>query len=506
MLGNDGFVTACQNFLAKFRFSNAYSTDLFEYFMGQWPADGSGGIDRMEFYNVLVTWSTQRGFPLITAKEGDRTASSRVWQLSQQQYLLTDNDDNVRWPVWVQYSYKTAANVEVVNATWLLASNDYAAVVETPLDAQYVKFNYNRTAFYRVLYSSSSAYDDFRTALTRNTTTLTMQDRISLIADTYQMQRDGLLKSWSTLLNSTLPILAREASFPVWATGAYVVEDMWSRIRLAARNGTDDGEVVKSYVQKLVGYAASSVQWAVDNDHLNGLKQGRLGPLTCRFQLSPCLDSARTYYQYWLGNGSTATIIPANLRSVSIGYGARQRQDAVLLFTSYYLNAAASPTPQLATLYLEAAMQAAHPADILTMLQYFTNTTNPTLRFTDTVPSVMARLNQLNDQAQPTLVAALVQNPSLFHQLVLPFDAAGRSRAQFNSLIDVLVGAIQTQGDLDDIRNKVFTSDNFKALSGAGQTKVNAAYAVADANIEWVGANWPAMKAAMQSALATVLM
>ena len=507
MLGEQAFQTACQQFLAANRFSNALSSDLFAAFAAQWT-----GGPASQLQAVLTAWGSQRGFPLITATDAS-TASQRVWQLSQRPYNLSDD---TRWPVWVQYSYRTAAGVQQQGAVWLNESSGWSASVSVPPDVQYVALNHNRTSFYRVVYPSLSAYDELRRAVAGSPSALGLQDRCGLVADAYWTQVDGYLQSWPSVLNATLRILAGEASFPVWQVGVTVLGDMWGRLRTALYSDTTGGrDTVRSYMAWLAGYASSAVQWEVDTHqqpamHLNGMMQAVFGPFACRVGVQACLQLAARQYGNWTGNESTeAALPPANLRALTLAYGQTGVQSspspAESLFLRY-LNTTATPTQQLATLHLEAAAVAAQPNDIVNFTQYLIaggpgNSPGP-LRFTDTVQNVFARLYTLNDVAQPTLVALMTGSPALFDVAVLPYDT-DRGRGTFNTLVDMLVGGVQLSGDLDRLRSQLLTSDRLSKLSQAGQARVQQALVTAQRNIQWVTDNWANMRAAMEAALAT---
>ena len=504
MLGESRFQTACQQFLAAHRFSNALATDLFGYFAAQWT-DGPAS----EMHSILSTWGNQRGFPLVTVAD-ESTASQRVWVLSQKQYLL---DDGSRWPVWVQYSYKTAAGGEVVGAVWLNASNEYSARVSTPPDVQYVALNRGRASFYRVVYPSAAVYDEFRSAVTANGSMLAAADRIGLIADAYWTRVDGYQQSWSSTLNSTLRLLSVEAGYPVWTAGLTVLNDMWGRLRFAIRNDTTGLGTARSYIRMLASHAASVVQWEVDTHqrpdaHMHGMMQAAFGPLACKLHTPHCLQATASLYAQWRGNGSTQAALPsANMRALTLAYGLfdtpQAEQWAEQLF-GMYLSPALSPIPQLATLYLEAAMVAARPHDVMNFTQYIVSQPAGTtgLRFTDTVLSVLTRLMQLSDIAQPTLLSMLVDSPTVFDSLVLPYDN-NPTRQAFNQTVDGLIGNIQLAADLDTVKQHLLTQDRLDKMSAMGRARVNQAMAQAQRNIDWVVGNWPDIRAAMQAALNT---
>ena len=511
MLGETTFQTACQQFLATYRFSTAYASDLFAAFAAQMPDADSAAMMR----DALGVWGNKRGFPLVRVSDVTPAsgATSRVWQVRQQQYKL--EDEGATWPVWLQYSVVSAGGVRSVGAVWLNASNGYAVTLQTPLDSAYVTLNYNRTSFYRVQYEPASVYEELRVALANNMTRdqVTLQDRIGLLADAYWTQVDGYLGSWPAVVNSTLRILAREHDYPVWAGGLTVLNDLWGRLRLAVRNDTDaEGHrMLRSYMHMLVEHAAETVGWEVDtrqhqDTHLNGMMQVAFGPLACRFDARPCLDAASRLYAGWKNSSMSASALPtANMRAVSLGYGARLAGEASGLIVQYLTN---SPTQQHATLYLEGAMVAARSSDIAQLTQYLVTIANSSaasdaLRYSDTVWSVVQRLSQLNEAAVPTMLAEFTQSPASFDALILPYDysAPNSSRAAFTTLVNTLVGGIQAQKDLDEVRSKLFTADRYGAMTDAGRSAVDAAYVSAQSNIDWASNNWPSIKQAMQGAL-----
>ena len=213
MLGYSAFQKACQNFLAAYRFSNAWSIDLFGYFSAQASMPGKNLTD------VLWSWGSQAGFPLIIAAPFDAAISESgygtvAWQLTQQPYRLSSQQ---LWPVWVQYSYQYEGEDPVTDSLWLDSSNNYVAplTLDPSKSVLWCKLNTERRGFYRVLYPllTDSPYAAFQSLLSNvsNPPGWTHQDKIGLLLDAYQTQLDGYLQSWETVKPQQHPAAARAA-------------------------------------------------------------------------------------------------------------------------------------------------------------------------------------------------------------------------------------------------------------------------------------------------------
>ena len=485
MLGESFFYSGARAFLDTYKRSNALSIDYFNILQQYAPST----LSYLNLTDVLWAWASQAGFPLITASPSATTpAGQRSWTLTQSQYNLSTSQ---QWPVWVEYVYQPSAGAAMYGSVWLNSTTGYTATVMVPDSVRYLKLNFNRTGFYRVQYPPS-AYYEFQVELNNQLVPVgswTHQDRISLLLDTYQMQLDGFLQSWPIALNATL-FLQRERAYSVWVAGAYIINDLWSRLRFAvqeeARSDPVGQQNVMRFIQTLTNYSTSTLMWQQVNfsQHLEGMMQLTIAPLACKVRNSLCRQQAVAWYGMW---NSSSMLPPANLRPIVFGYGGGLSSVPALL--QAYRGA---PNAVQANAFLNGAITAADNATLMGMLRQAQD--DPTfLRAGDTVPMLLGRMNLHNDLGWSAALGVFAAEPGRLRNLTTTFDVDGPGmRARLNETIDVLVGSVQVQEDF--IVATALMRSVVGSLSATAQGRFQEQIDKANSQIRWVGDNWTQIK------------
>ena len=399
-------------------------------------------------------WASQAGFPLISvAPSSNPIAGKRTWTLTQSQYSNSTYQfpTTQRWPVWVQYVYQSASGTSnsSVSSVWLDSSNGHQPEVVVDEPVRYLKFNFNRTGFYRVLYPLA-VYAEFQTELATYPLSLwTHQDRIGLLMDTYQLQVDGRLGSWEVALNATL-FLQREHAYSVWAAGAYVLQQVYALYRhQALQDPVVDFKLLTNYVQRLTANVTSTLPWVQINNtqHLLGMLQQAVAPLACRAGNSLCMQQGQVLFDAWVRTGAMP---PANLRPIAFGYNGYGQQGAELLLSAYR----STPNPDYAALFMVGAIVTYDTSlvdglgDLLNQAQRNASFLRPG----DTFATALRLVVQHADRGWGAALAWLNATDN-WQATAAALDVDGQQgpQGQLLSILDSLIGPITLQVQLDAV-------------------------------------------------------
>ncbi|KAI4882934.1 hypothetical protein NFI96_030329, partial [Prochilodus magdalenae] len=140
--------------------------------------------DELDIKTMMETWTLQEGFPLITV-----AVKGRQVRLSQERYLKGEDSSRTSGFLWhVPLTYITS-NSATVHRFLLKTKTD---VLYLPEEADWVKFNVDMSGYYIVHYEGSG-WDDLIALLKHNHTTLSSNDRASLINNAFQLVSVGKL-------------------------------------------------------------------------------------------------------------------------------------------------------------------------------------------------------------------------------------------------------------------------------------------------------------------------
>lgn len=111
-LGDETFKTGIISFLQKHTYGNAARGDLWAALTEE--GHRTGTLDKsMEIIDIMETWTTQPGFPVVTANYDH---SNKKLVLSQNRFVLAgQTDDTSSW--WIPISIVTDAKPDFTNTT-----------------------------------------------------------------------------------------------------------------------------------------------------------------------------------------------------------------------------------------------------------------------------------------------------------------------------------------------------------------------------------------------------
>lgn len=190
MLGSAVWLNGVNSYIQQFKYSNAYSVDLFDHLTMAANATGVS-IDVASF---MAPWIDITGFPLVSCTTSSAGVNQTQWQCTQQRYYASPPPDNAdttsRWNV-----YLTLANAPIAPILW---SNTQSSVTFTVPSSTAVKLNANSTGYFRVMYDAAG-WQQLSSALnSERFGGMSGDDRLGVVMDGFTFVRDERM-SWSTL-------------------------------------------------------------------------------------------------------------------------------------------------------------------------------------------------------------------------------------------------------------------------------------------------------------------
>lgn len=190
--------------------------------------------------DVMDSWTTVAGFPLLTVRRDYKTGDIFV---SQERFYSDRQLPNAHvYHVPYNYATKSTPSFDTLNFEWLSTK---AAKLTTTIPAEdWIIFNKQQTGYYRVNYDTKN-WKLIIAALQENPSTIHVQNRAQLINDAYNLAR-------AERLDLTVPLelmtyLKQETAYPPWAAASSVLTYFNNKLR-----GTSQYPHFLNYVTELI--------------------------------------------------------------------------------------------------------------------------------------------------------------------------------------------------------------------------------------------------------------
>ncbi|XP_062307429.1 leucyl-cystinyl aminopeptidase [Osmerus eperlanus] len=295
-------------YLSRYSGSNTVTDDLWNSLtQAQVPAP-SESVSAM-----MNTWTLQKGFPLVTA-----TLQGRNLTFTQEHFLLSaDNSTQTSslWHIPITYVSDNCSSAPSCSNMFMLKNK--TATVELPSSALWVKLNYRNTGFYMVQYGDQG-WARLTHALSANISTLTDQDRASLIHNIFALSRLGrvtfrqVLSLMSYVINETetAPVLEGLSQLST----VYHLLDKRQEQGLASR--------MKGYILEVFRPVMDGQGWGEEVSVSRQEQRSALLEAACALGLQNCTQQALLLFNQYSAPNST-TRIPGDLQGVVYRAGAQ---------------------------------------------------------------------------------------------------------------------------------------------------------------------------------------
>ncbi|KRT82677.1 hypothetical protein AMK59_3046, partial [Oryctes borbonicus] len=281
------FENGTQNFLKQWKYATVSRNDF-------WNSINALAQDYLppqtNISDIMETWSSQSGYPLITIIR-NKTAGNL--QVSQSKFQARNESDSSLWIVPLNYVIGNGDERKL----WL--TNRSITVANVSSD-KWILFNVKRTGYYRVNYDIDS-WNQLIEILTTNHEAIPLENRGQLINDAFKLAENSLI-SYEIPFNLT-KYLHREERYIPWASVLDSLEFLRDALQSTYLNGA-----YEKYVKHLVSPLYDKM-WNVTNG--NQLLRKLTIETACSVNYEPCTNWAENLFNEWMKKNIT---VPSDLR------------------------------------------------------------------------------------------------------------------------------------------------------------------------------------------------
>ena len=211
-VGNEAFMLGMKTYLEKFSYQNVVTNNL-------WTALEDASNKPVE--KIMSMWTTQMGFPLITASKLAGAASTTLC-IKQEKFGNSLNNEEQIDPWWIVPIKIKCANGNVKE--YLLEETSMGIIVEEEAiymegdatgEGKWYKVNPDLVGYYRVFYKTSELMENLRAA-TRGGTLISMRDRLTLLDDMFALAQFGYIPTVDVLKQLITFTEAQDSSYAMW--------------------------------------------------------------------------------------------------------------------------------------------------------------------------------------------------------------------------------------------------------------------------------------------------
>lgn len=327
VLGSKLFFQGLQNYLNKYKFSNAETNDLWQCLTDEVKESGVS----LDVTEMMTTWTSQMGFPVIDVTvERDANGNMRL-QYRQERFLVhpgtsSPSDSAYRWVIPLTYVTQQNPSKRHVELLKRQADNVLLrGVSPNTVGNFWIKMNAGQSGYYRVNYDEGN-WNSLKEQLNSDHTQLIGADRAGLLDDALNLARAGNL-SYNLALDLTA-YLSKEQEYVPWISalnGMAYFASQFSTYDM--EKNTQYYRIYKLYILIQIHRIASELGWKeTDLDpHLKRYLRATILHLASDYEDvfpddRPYTKEALRQFDGWLNRGES---IRPNLRNVVYSLGVK---------------------------------------------------------------------------------------------------------------------------------------------------------------------------------------
>ncbi|CAO2600035.1 Glutamyl aminopeptidase [Lemmus lemmus] len=291
------FQKGCQDYLKKFHFSNAKTSDFWE---------SLEEASNQPVKEVMETWTRQMGYPVVTVTERQKLKQARFLLDSKADPSQPSSSLNYRWNIPIKWTENNQSSVTVFNS-----STEEITLNSSPGGEDFLKINPDHIGFYRVNYEAAT-WDKIAKTLSSGHLNFSSADRASFIDDAFALARAKLLNYGKAL--ELTRYLKSEKDYLPWQRAISAVTYIISMFE----DDTELYPIIETYFQSQVKIIADSLGWEDTGSHIEKLLRASVLGFACKMGDREALASASQLFGAWVQEGKS---IPVNLRLLVYRYG-----------------------------------------------------------------------------------------------------------------------------------------------------------------------------------------
>uniref|UniRef100_UPI0037E9A504 aminopeptidase N-like isoform X2 n=1 Tax=Semicossyphus pulcher TaxID=241346 RepID=UPI0037E9A504 len=299
-LTEEVFTMGLQTYLAKFAFSNAVYTDLWDHLQMAVDATSTSLPDTV--HEIMNTWVLQMGFPVVTIDTSTGTVS--------QKHFLLDPDSNVTTPSIYYYEWiipiKWMKTGTVQVPQWLTSKYTMKTT-----GAAWVIANLDVVGYYRVNYDTNN-WNKLIAVLNSKLGDIRVINRAQLIDDAFNLARAKIIPTETALRTTTY--LSKEREYMPWKSAIDNLDFFYLMFDRSEVYGVMQEYLRKQVIPLYNHYKTVTDNWVnIPAGHMDQYNQVNAISLACRSGYEECQMLAKTWFTQWMET-KTNPIHP-NLRS-----------------------------------------------------------------------------------------------------------------------------------------------------------------------------------------------
>nr|XP_032523235.1 aminopeptidase N-like isoform X1 [Danaus plexippus plexippus] len=297
-LGEGVFRQALHNYLMKYSYSNAEQDDLWAELTA--ASLRSGSLTRnITVKEVMDTWTTQTGYPILTVT---RDYSDKSLTISQKRYLsLGVGRTSQAWWVPLSVLCEKDRKSESESVQWL---GDTEGVTNEHRyehgsgASEWVLFNYNMIAPYRVNYDQRNWKLLIQTLTSDQYTLIPVEGRVQLLSDAFELAWNNQLDYGMTLQLASY--LKRETEYLPLYTGLSALAKIENVLKRSSEYGAFQ-KFIRRLLNNVYQKGGLALKRIVDGDDLNSVKlQTTVSSWACSVKIPGCEENAIDMFNDWM--------------------------------------------------------------------------------------------------------------------------------------------------------------------------------------------------------------
>ncbi|XP_049880547.1 aminopeptidase N-like [Pectinophora gossypiella] len=317
-LGEDVFRKALHNYLVKYSYKNAAQDDLWRELTAVSQQYGRLASN-MTVKQVMDTWTTQTGYPLLTVT---RDYSEKSLTISQKRYinLGVKAPTAVSWWIPLSVMCQSEADQPAEPVQWLSVEEGVANEHRFEHSAkanEWIIFNYDMIAPYRINYDKRNWQLLIKTLNSDQYSTIPQLGRVQLLSDAFAF-------SWTQQLDYSITLqlanyLQREMEYLPLMSGLRGISKLESVLLRTSEYGA-----LQKFIRQLIGdqymqAGGLSRKAILNGEDLNSVKlQTLTSTWACKSMYPGCEENAVDLFQQWMDetDPDANNPIPLDLRRI----------------------------------------------------------------------------------------------------------------------------------------------------------------------------------------------
>lgn len=338
-LGAEAFKNGIIQYLQKYSYKNTKNEDLWNSMASICPTDSTQRMDGfcsgshrsslsshwqqegLDVKTMMNTWTLQKGFPLITI-----TVRGRNVHMKQEHYMKGANDTTETGYLWhVPLTFITSKS----DSTHKFLLKTKTDVLILPEEVEWIKFNVGMNGYYIVHYEDDG-WDSLTGLLKETHTSVSSNDRASLINNAFQLVSIGKLPI-EKALDLTLYLKHETEIMPVFQG----LDELIPMYKLMEKRDMNEVETqFKAFLIRLLRNLIDKQTWTDDGSVSERMLRSQLLLLACVRKYQPCVQRAEGYFREWKETNGNLRL-PSDVTLAVFAVGAQTSEGWDFLYKKY---------------------------------------------------------------------------------------------------------------------------------------------------------------------------